>query len=134
GGAVGLAFDEHWRDADVHAGPLPALFLRETARNLERTPAGVSLFLGSPYPISTANRFTGAQAAHYARLVHTGEAQHFFEESTQRWTSMFADVAVTDACVTCHNEHADSPKKDWLRGEVMGATTWMYPAGEITVA
>ena len=30
--------------------PLPALFLRETARNLERSPMGLSLFLGSPYP------------------------------------------------------------------------------------
>jgi adenylate cyclase len=28
---AGLKFNEKWRDPDVDAGPLPALFLRETA-------------------------------------------------------------------------------------------------------
>ncbi|MDX2093375.1 MAG: DUF3365 domain-containing protein [Kofleriaceae bacterium] len=133
GASVGLTFDERWRDDDVHAGPLPALFLRETARNLERTPLGLSLFLGSPYPVSSANKLTGMQEVHFAQLVATGAPQTFFEASTARWTAMFSDVAVSDACVTCHNEHADSPKRDWQRGEVMGATTWMYPDAHVSV-
>lgn len=132
GTAVGLTFDERWHDDEVHAGPLPALFLRETARNLERSPMGLSLFLGSPYPVNTANKLTGMQETHFAQLVETGAPQHFFEESTGRWTSMFSDVAVTDACVTCHNEHVESPKHDWQRGEVMGATTWMYPDARVS--
>jgi hypothetical protein len=133
GTAIGLSFDERWRDDEVHAGPLPALFLRETARNLEHSPLGLSLFLGSPYPVNTANKLSGMQETHFAQLVETGAPQHFFEESTARWTSMFSDVAVSDACVTCHNEHAESPKRDWQRGEVMGATTWMYPEARVSV-
>jgi hypothetical protein len=46
---------------------------------------------------------------------------------------MFSDVAVSDACVSCHNEHADSPKSDWRLHDVMGATTWMYPAPSVSV-
>ena len=30
GKAAGLKFSEQWKDKDVHAGPLPALFRRET--------------------------------------------------------------------------------------------------------
>src|SRR5690606_4543358 len=37
GTEAGLTFGERWRDAGSQEGPLPALFLRETARHLERT-------------------------------------------------------------------------------------------------
>ncbi len=132
GKAVGLAFDEHWRDAGVHAGPLPALFLRETAQQLERTSMRLSLFLGSPAPINAANRFSGDQAQHFEALAQSRAPQHFVDPSTKLATAMFVDVAITSACASCHNEHADSPKTDWRVGDVMGATTWMYPESEVT--
>ena len=47
---------------------------------------------------------------------------------------MFPDVAVVQACVDCHNEHADSPKHDWKRGDIMGAVTWTYPKPKLTAA
>jgi len=132
GKAVGLAFDERWREETVHAGPLPALFLRETARNLERTQLQLSLFLGSPYPINTANQLTADQAAHFTALTEGGAPQFFFEPTTGRHTAMFVDRAVVASCVTCHNEHADSPKTDWKLHDIMGATTWMYPHEAVT--
>ncbi len=133
GKAVGLAFDEHWRDANVDAGPLPALFLRETARALERSGLQLGLFLGSRFPISTANRFTGPQQARFDALEGSGEPQVFFDPTTRLETAMFADRAVVAACARCHNEHADSPKRDWEVGAVMGATTWMYPEERVSV-
>ena len=51
----------------------------------------------------------------------------FFSEDLNLHTAMFPDLAVADACVTCHNQHPQSPKNDWQRGELMGATTWSYP-------
>jgi hypothetical protein len=117
----------------VHAGPLPALFLRETARNLERTSLRLSLFLGSQYPINAANQLTGQQATAFASLQAGGGApQFFFEPATGLQTAMFADRAVVDACVRCHNEHPDSPKRDWQPHSIMGATTWMYPEEAVT--
>lgn len=133
GKPVGLAFAEDWRAASVEAGPLPALFLRETAGYLEKHGHGLALFLGSAYPINAANRFAGSQVEHARALEATGSPQYFFEPTLGRHTAMFADVAVADACVSCHNEHADSPKHDWKRGDVMGATTWMYPDAEVSV-
>lgn len=133
GTAAGLVFDEDWRDEAVQAGPLPALFLRETARQLERSPLRVRLFLGSPFPINAANEFTGPQADQFATLAVAGEPQFFFEPSTRLHTAMFPDRAIVEACVRCHNEHADSPKTDWELGAIMGATTWMYPDDAVTL-
>src|SRR5262245_40409795 len=62
GSKVGLKFHEKWRDADVQAGPLPALFLRESATAVQKSKVPVGLFLGSDYPISQSKRFSGVQA------------------------------------------------------------------------
>lgn len=124
---AGLEFEEEWQNPSIEAGPLPALFLRSTAASLERNPIPLSLFLGSPYPINASNQFNGAQSGFYDKILADGEPQFFYDDDIERHTAMFADKAVATACVTCHNDHADSPKKDWVLGEVMGATTWSYP-------
>jgi len=45
---------------------------------------------------------------------------------------MYPDYAIAHACVTCHNEHDDSPKTDWKDKDMMGATTWSYPKEYVT--
>lgn len=133
GTAAGLAFGEHWQDAGVAEGPLPALFLRETARNLEQTRLHLRVFLGSPYPINRDNQLTGVQEVRFTAVAKTGVPEQFFEASTGMQTAMFADRAVAEACVSCHNEHPGSPKTDWRLHDVMGATTWMYPDDAVSV-
>jgi len=127
GQKVGLKFDEHWRDKDLEAGPLPALFLRETAKSMEKSPARISLFLGSDYPISPDNRFEGLQQEKFQILRQSQQPQFFYVPDTRRYTGMFADLAVVESCIDCHNKHEQSPKKDWRLHDVMGGTTWMYP-------
>ncbi len=133
GRKAGLKFDEHWRDRDVEAGPLPALFLRETAKSLEKSPMRLSLFLGSDFPINPANRFEGVQLDKFRELRETGHAQFFFVPDTGLYTGMFSDFAVNEACVECHNKHEQTPKKDWRLNDMMGATTWMYPSATVSV-
>jgi len=133
GKQVGLKFDEHWRDADVEAGPLPALFLRETAKSLEKNPRPLSLFLGSDYPINAANRFEGLQLQKFQALKQTRQPQFFRMDELHRQVAMFADVAVAEGCVQCHNKHEQSPKHDWKLDDVMGATTWLYPSPTVSM-
>jgi adenylate cyclase len=135
---VGLGFEETWRENDVIAGPLPALFLRASAEQLARADLGLALFLGSSQPIASSNRFEGEQARRFARLQQTGEPEMFRDPDSGRATAMFPDVATVQPCVTCHNEHPDSPKTDWAVGDIMGATTWTlvkesYSAEEVLV-
>ncbi|MEZ5563264.1 MAG: DUF3365 domain-containing protein [Gammaproteobacteria bacterium] len=132
GQKAGLRFGEDWREAGEEAGPLPALFLRETAKNLERDPVRLSLFLGSDAPINSANQFEGLQKTAFAAIRSTGEPQFFQMPDTGLYTAMFPDEALAEACVTCHNEHEDSPRNDWKLHEVMGATTWAYPDSRLT--
>ncbi len=132
GQKVDLSFSEDWREAGEEAGPLPALFLRETAKNLERDPVRLSLFLGSDAPINSANQFEGLQKTAFAAIRSSGEPQYFQMPDTGLYTAMFPDEAVTEACVTCHNDHEDSPRNDWKLHDVMGATTWAYPESRLT--
>ena len=128
----GLEFGEDWREPDSETGPLPALFLRETAENLRRDPAPLYLFLGSDFPINDANKFTGVQMQHFAEIKRTGAPQFFLDAEIGMQTAMFSDIAVDETCVSCHNNDPEAPKTDWKVGDIMGATTWSYPKGEVS--
>lgn len=127
----GLKFDEDWKKGEVRAGPLPALFLRETSTMLQRDVEGVNLFLGSDYPIVSANAFKGLQVDYFKKVRAEGKPQFFQDPSTRLYTAMFPDVASAKPCVTCHNDHAKTPKKDWVLNDIMGATTWLYPRSTV---
>lgn len=123
----GLKFDEDWRDEGVHAGPLPALFLREAATSLEKNIIRLSLFLGSDFPINPSNLFSGFQKEAFEKIKNDHQPQFFYTQDTELFTGMFPDYASVQPCVTCHNDHPDSPKTDWVLNDIMGATTWSYP-------
>ena len=132
GKRVGFKFSEHWREADVIAGPLPALFLRETARHLEKLPVPLGLFLGSDQPINTANRFMGRQIKAFEEIRRTRKPASFYAPKLKRNIAMFPDVARVEPCVDCHNDHPDSPKDSWKLGDVMGAVTWSHPSAYLS--
>ncbi len=122
-----LQFNEDWQHPDVVAGPLPALFLRAISVKLRRANTEVGLFLGSDFPIERSNAFSPKQLEKFKILKETGQPLTYFDETTQLYTAMFPDYATAAACVTCHNEHQDSPRTDWELGDLMGATTWTFP-------
>lgn len=130
----GLKFSEDWKESNVEAGPLPALFLREIASRLEKSPIPLSLFLGSDAPINKANAFDAEQAERFKIIKEDREAQFFYATDIERHIGMFPDIASVKPCVTCHNEHKDSPKTDWKLLDVMGATTWLYPKNAVDIS
>lgn len=132
GMARGLRFSEDWQDPASASGPLPALFLRETAARLEQSPIELRLFLGSDLPVRSSNRFTGAQATAFERVRASGAPVVLYAEDTALHTALYPDIAVTKACVECHNAHEQSPKHDWQVGDIMGATTWSFPRDSVT--
>lgn len=132
GKEAGLNFSEDWREASVEAGPLPALFLREASKSLEKNAVPLSLFLGSDFPIAASNAFKGIQVEKFALIKQSFKPEYFYATDIKRYTAMYPDYAVSKACVDCHNKHPDSPKKDWQIQDVMGATTWLYPDEYVT--
>lgn len=128
----GLAFKEDWKKDGVAAGPLPALLLRETSNRLQMQAPELGLFLGSDFPLVKENLFKGEQAAHYQEIKKTLRPKFYFDASLGRTTAMFPDKASAQACVTCHNQHPNTPKKDWALNEPMGATTWSYAGRQVS--
>jgi adenylate cyclase len=129
----GLEFDERWLRSDVDAGPLPALFLRETAFYLEGDPTPLSLFLGSDAPINRSNKFDTTQSELFEHIRETRAPESFYAKDTALYVVMFPDVASSEACVDCHNQHKESPKHDWRVGDIMGATTWSHPSSQVSI-
>lgn len=123
---AGLKFGEDWSEPGVDKGPLPALFLRLVAGRMETKPPRLGLYLGSDAPINKSNLFSAEQAVAYEE-VKASRAPVFSTSATAGEIAMYPDIAGAGPCVSCHNDHADSPKTDWEINDVMGATTWTYP-------
>ena len=43
------------------------------------------------------------------------------------FTAVYADTGVAPVCVSCHNKHPDTPKKDFKIGDVMGGVVIRIP-------
>jgi len=127
-----LAFNENWRQRSVAAGPVPAQLLRVTAQRLQARVPGLTLSLGSDFPLLQEDLFTGAQAALYQEVKKSLEPRFHYDPASRRTTAMFPDRASTEACVNCHNRHPGAAKQDWVLSESMGATVWSYSGRRVT--
>jgi hypothetical protein len=127
---MGLKFGENWAEPEVEEGPLPALFLRIVAGRMEGKPSRLGLYLGSDEPINKSNLFDTAQAISFETMKATKEAV-IMPVETVGYVGMYPDFASAGPCVTCHNDHPDSPKSDWKLNDIMGATTWTYPVEKL---
>jgi adenylate cyclase len=57
-----------------------------------------------------------------------GEPYYRFEDDGGKMMLRYATASVMqEACVNCHNNHPDSPKKDWQVGDVRGVLEIMRP-------
>ena len=72
--------------------------------------------------LPTARAIAVAPAA--AGAVADDPSQPFYGSETlggaEYFTAVYADVAVAEACVNCHNAHTDSPREDFAVGDTMG--------------
>jgi hypothetical protein len=120
---------ENWKTD--HSLPLPVQLVQETSEIAELTGPNVRYRLISQWPINKANAATteferrglkevqARPTRPYSSTVE-GSAEQIFE-------AVYADVAVTAACVECHNAHPSSPKKDFKVGDVMGGLVISFP-------
>jgi hypothetical protein len=120
---------EHWEQDN--ALPLPAQFLQHSGRLVAESGHGIRYRLIGLSPIYQRN----APATDFERkalealrsrperpitgLVTSGKKQYF--------QAIYADLAVSSACVTCHNSHHLSPKRDFKLNEVMGGIAITIP-------
>lgn len=124
-----VAATEHWEQEN--ALPLPAQFLQQSGRLAAESGSGIRYRLIGFSPIYQRN----APATEFERkaldvlrrqperpvtgIVSSGKKQYF--------QAIYADRAVSSACVTCHNSHPLSPKQDFKVNDLMGGIAITIP-------
>lgn len=122
---------EHW--LEDKALPLPAQMFRMGAELTASKDAWFSYSLQSLWPINKSNAQgqTEVEKEGLQFVVDNGGAAPFYGEETlggkEYFTAVYADVAVVPVCVSCHNEHPDTPKTDFALGDVMGGVVIRIP-------
>jgi hypothetical protein len=120
---------EHWELENTLM--LPAQFLQHSGKLAAESGSGVRFRLIGLWPIYRRN----APASDLERnaleslrknpdlpvtgIVNSGQKQYF--------QAIYPDLAVSQACVDCHNGHLLSPKRDFKLNDVMGGIAITIP-------
>lgn len=120
---------ENWQT--THSLPLPVQLIQETSEIAELTGPNVRYHLISQWPINKTN----APANEFERMALKKIEQHpnrpysstIEGDGQQLFGTVYADLAITTACVQCHNAHPNSPKSDFKLGDVMGGLVISFP-------
>ena len=121
--------DEHFMDEK--ALPLPAQMFRFGAEMAATKNKSFVYSLLSLWPVNKQNGPRTDLEKQGLTFVAENKSKNFYGEETlggkKYFTAIYADVAVSQACVTCHNEHFDSPRDDFKLNDVMGGVVIRIP-------
>ncbi|MGB0910506.1 MAG: Tll0287-like domain-containing protein [Nitrospirales bacterium] len=124
--------DEAWKRET--ALPLPAQMLTLSGLRVKSKGSGLEYRLVSLWPIYEKNRpatwfeRTGLEAV-------TGDPSKPFtgvvqKDGRQYFTAIYADTAISPSCVSCHNAHPLSPKRDHKLNDVIGGMVISFPLSD----
>ena len=117
-----ITASEHFDDEA--ALPLPAQMFRFGAERVMDETGEFSYALLSLDPINRKNRPGTPLEKEGLEFVADNPDGNFYGEEElggeRYFTAVYPDRAVVEACVSCHNNHKDSPRTDLAVGDVMG--------------
>lgn len=118
---------EHWEQRN--ALPLPAQFLKYSGRLAAENGSGIRYGLISLWPIRNGPATEFEREALEELLKGSTKPYSGIVKSGKRrfYQAVYADRAVSKACVTCHNTHLLSPKRDFKLNDVMGGIVITIP-------
>lgn len=128
----GIQAHEHWKDE--RGVPLPAQYLMESGRLVAAKDLKLSFRLASLTPIYVWNGpNSDFERIGLAAVDKQPDQPHFgyvTKGGARYFQAIYADRAVSQACVDCHNQHANSPRRDFKLNDVMGGIVITFPVGE----
>ncbi len=124
-----IVASENWRAKDTL--PLPAQFLMESSDLATKTGTRVQYRLIGAWPINPQNGPASEFEKKGLESVRTHPERPYTETVTsgteQVFHALYADRAVSQACLGCHNAHARSPRRDFKMDDVMGGIVITIP-------
>jgi len=120
---------EHWKEDKALV--LPAQMFRAGAEMVADKGANFHYSLLSLWPINKQNAPKTDAEKKGLEYIAANKGKNFYAEETlggkKYFTAIYADTAVAPACVSCHNNHKDTPKTDFQLGDVMGGVVIRVP-------
>ena len=117
--------------SEEKALPLPAQMLRLGSEAVQQKGAEFHYVLRSLWPINPKDAAeTATEKAGLEFVASHPETNYYSGESLggrRYFTAVYPDKALAAVCVDCHNQHHDSPKKDFKIGDVMGGIVVRVP-------
>lgn len=111
--------------------PLPVQFLNESDRLVAENQKGVSFRLISLWPINQRNGpANDVEREALQEILTQGDRPHtgiITKGGLRYFQAVFADRAISQSCVGCHNAHPESPKADSKLNDVMGGVVITLP-------
>jgi hypothetical protein len=90
-----------------------------------------SYSLQSLWPINKQNAPKTDAEKTGLKYIAENKGKNYYTEETlggkTYFTAVYADTAVAPVCVSCHNDHKDTPKRDFKIGDVMGGVVIRIP-------
>jgi len=111
--------------------PLPAQFLMEAARTVAEKRSGIRYRLISLWPIKAKNGpETDFERTGLEEVQKTPDQPYSKVGTSARgriFQTVYADRAINQSCIGCHNAHPNSPRRDFKRNDVMGGIVITIP-------
>jgi len=126
---IDLDATENWKEDKTLL--LPAQFLMMSSKIVNSRNLGLNFRLMSLWPINKANGpKNNYEQKGLEEVLKTPEQPYTWIQKTQgqnRFHAIYPDKAVTRGCVTCHNAHPKSSKRNFKRNDVMGGIEISFP-------
>lgn len=133
---IGLKASENWEKEN--ALPLPAQFLKLSAKHSSDLGIGLKIRLVGLTPISTKNLPRTDLETLGLRSLSKDSNKPFtwIVKRGGRWSfqAVYPDLATSNSCVNCHNAHPKSPKQDFKLGDILGGILINVPLGNVPLA
>lgn len=125
---------EHFEDDKALV--LPAQMFRFGAelvaeRAAKMDDVNFSYSLQSLWPVNQQNAPRTEVEKTGLKFIADNKGKNYYAEEVlggkKYFTAVYPDIGVSPVCISCHNEHKDSPRTDFKLGDVMGGVVIRIP-------
>ena len=126
-----VVITEHYKD-QAGAIPIPATMTLDLVEFMSQRDASIEArFISDfPFPQRASREISQFDIDALAKLRADNVSEFYRFESSQGAKELLyaTPIIMLPTCVTCHNNHPDSPKQDWQVGDVRGIQVITIPA------